>query len=63
IWQLIKWIKRKKAITRIEQKILEDLPKLHELANLTKTYLKNGPSDIENEEKDENNENQTFFQE
>jgi len=65
IWQLIKWIKRKKAITRIEQKIMEDLPKLHELANLTKTYVDNEPNDIEyeeNEEKDENDENQTYFQ-
>ena len=62
IWQLIKWIKRKKAVTRIEQKILQDLPKLHELANLTKTYVDNGPNDRENEEKEDINESQTYFQ-
>ena len=65
MWQLIKWVRRRRTITRIEQKILDDLPKLKELADLTKTYVVNGPFDVENrknEEKDDNDENQTFIQ-
>jgi len=68
IWQLIKWVRRRRAITRIEQKILEDLPKLNELVDLTKTYVVNNSSDGENEEngknekKEDNDENQTFIQ-
>jgi len=65
MWQLIKWVRRRRAITRIEQKILDDLPKLKELADLTKTYVVNGPFDLENgkhEEKDDNDEKQTFIQ-
>ena len=62
IWQLIKWKKRRNAVTRIEQKILDDLQKLQELVNLTKTYVDIGPFDGENEEKDDNNEDQTYFQ-
>ncbi len=38
MWQLYKWNKRKKAVKRIERRILEELPKLHELANLTDIY-------------------------
>ena len=65
MWQLIKWIKRKKAVSHIEQKILEDLPKLQELVDLTKTFVATRLFDGENEEKDdndENDENQTYFQ-
>ncbi len=61
MWQLNKWIKRKKAVTRIEQKILEDLPKLQELANLTNTNVDTGSFDRENEEKNDDDESQTFF--
>ncbi len=67
MWQLNKWIKRKQAITRIEQKILEELPLLQELANLTKTYGEMGSFNREieennDEEDDDNDENQTYFQ-
>ncbi len=60
IVQLNKWIKRKKAIKRIEQKILEELPKLEELADLTKTYF--DTNDEKNEDYDEDDENQTYLQ-
>lgn len=65
MWQLIKWVRRRIAITRIEQKILDDLPKLKELVDLTKTYVVNGPFDgknEKNEKKDDNDFNQTFIQ-
>ena len=67
MWQLIKWVRRRSAINRIEQKILDDLPKLKELVDFTKTYVDNDPFDRENgkkEEKydDDNDENKTFIQ-
>jgi len=67
ILQLIKWIKRNNKIKKIEQKIFEDLPKLQELVDITKTYVATGPFDSENEEEeeeddDDNDENQTYFQ-
>lgn len=46
--QLNKWLKRKKAITRIEQKILEELPLLQELADLTENYDDNAPFNYKN---------------
>lgn len=62
ILQLIKWIKRNNKIKKIEQKIFEDLPKLQELADITKTYVDSSPFNEENEEKDDIAENHTYFQ-
>lgn len=65
MWQLIKWVRRRRAITRIEQKMLDDLPKLKELVDLTKTFVVSSPFNgkkVEKDDDDDNDENQTFIQ-
>ena len=58
--QLNKWIKRKQAITRIEQKILGELPELQELANLTDIYDDNAPLNNDNWEEFPKKEDKTY---
>ena len=60
MWQLNKWIKRKQAITRIEQKILEELPLLQELSELTDIYDDNTPFNNENWEEFPKKEEKTY---
>ena len=60
--QLNKWLKRKKAITQIEEKILEELPLLQELANLTEIYDDNAPLNNEYWEEFPKNEGSPYTQ-
>lgn len=57
MFQLSKWIKRKNAVSRMELKILEELPKLNELAELIKNNDDDWPVTDEDSEFNPFNQN------